>query len=137
MSEVIYLRLPASHRFLNVVGATIRAVLTRVDMPNAETFSYNVELAVHEICANIVDHAYENIFDASFDAQFILDADRLSIILIDQGHSFDPDKIPPPDLNDVHTGGYGLFLAKELLDEVAYQATNEGNRWLLVKRLYS
>ncbi|MFZ4826812.1 MAG: ATP-binding protein [Phototrophicaceae bacterium] len=137
MSDVIYLRLPASHRFLNVVGATIRAVLTRVEMPHAETFSYNVELAVHEICANIVDHAYENVFDASFDAQFILDEERLSIILIDQGRSFDPNKIPPPDLNDVHTGGYGLFLAKELLDEVTYQATQEGNRWILVKRLHS
>ena len=59
-SEVIRLDLPATHKYLNILGACISELLARVeDIDEREAISYNLQFAAHEACANIIDHAYE------------------------------------------------------------------------------
>jgi serine/threonine-protein kinase RsbW len=100
---------------------------------------YGVELAVDEACANIIDHAYggEGIGDIECSVE-ILD-NGLKIILRDQGRSFDPDQVKPPDLGvpleELKPRGVGLYLMRKMVDEVHYQAGQGGmNVWTLVKR---
>ena len=58
-SEVIRLDLPATHKHLNILGACILEFLARVEnIPEREAVVYNLQLAAHEACANIIDHAY-------------------------------------------------------------------------------
>ena len=45
-----------------------------------------------------------------------------------------PTVVPAPQLGELQEHGFGLFLVRELMDEVAYQADATGNRWKLVKR---
>jgi anti-sigma regulatory factor (Ser/Thr protein kinase) len=53
----------------------------------------------------------------------------------DEGHGFDPDRIPDPTAPDniEKAGGRGLFLMRELMDEVHYN--ERGNQVTLVLRL--
>src|SRR5512141_2317406 len=114
-TEKIELDLPANHRYLNVLGACVDAVLARVDGINdSQSLSYAVQLAVHEACANIIDHAYEGCTDGRIQVTMTLylvcEPKRLVVDLLDTGAPFDPSSIPSPNLEEPHEHGYGLFL---------------------------
>jgi serine/threonine-protein kinase RsbW len=55
--------------------------------------------------------------------------------LRDTGEAFDPADAAEPDLDGVQIHGYGLFLARSLMDEVSYRREQDSNLWQLVKRL--
>jgi len=137
-SELIRLDLPATHKYLNILGACISELLTRVeDVAERDAITYNLQLAAHEACANIIDHAYEGALGRRILVTIIL-ADcprRLIIELHDTGYSFDLATVPAPNLDEAHDHGYGLFLMHSLMDEVTYTSRPEGNHWALVKHL--
>lgn len=137
-TDIIRLDLPATFRYLNVAGAAIQSILERVEgVAEPEATIYNIQLAVHEVCTNIVEHAYANNADARFTITFTLTDDprRLIVELHDTGHPFDPADVPSPDLDEVQVRGYGLFLIYSLMDDIAYETKPAGNFWRLVKRL--
>jgi serine/threonine-protein kinase RsbW len=137
LANVIRLNLPASHQYLNVVGACLTAMLDRIE-PSSEYqgTAYNLELAVHEACANIVDHAYQG-EDGRLDVTFSLAEEprRLVVDLHDTGRTFDLSLVEEIDLEDPRERGYGLFLVQQLLDEVCYYPETGNNHWRLMKRL--
>jgi serine/threonine-protein kinase RsbW len=136
-ASVVRLDLPARHKFLNVVGACLTALLERIEPgPEDQATAYNLELAVHEACTNIVDHAYEG-RDGRLDVTFSLAEQprRLVVDLHDSGRTFDLSRIEDIDLQDPRERGYGLFLVQQLLDEVCYYPETGNNHWRLVKRL--
>jgi serine/threonine-protein kinase RsbW len=98
---------------------------------------YTIQLAVQEICVNIVTHAYDGIAHGQIQVVMTLDdiSRRLVVELIDHGHPFQPELVPAPPLDDIQEHGYGLFLARELLDEVHYEARANTNYWRLSKYL--
>lgn len=133
----VRLELPAAHRYLNIVGAVVAELLAREEgLAEPQIVSYNVQLAVQEICANIVDHAYDG-RGGRIEVALAVDARpwRLVIELRDAGRPFSAETAVLPDLDEVHEGGYGLFLAGELMDEVSYSALEGRNCWRLVKQL--
>ena len=135
--KVIRLQLPANFKYLNVLGACVGAMLDRVeDLADREIVAYNVELALHETCTNIVAHAYAG-RSGRIDVELHLEEPprRLVIDLKDNGLSFDLDATPPPNLDEAQVNGYGLFLVRELMDEVSYHPGTDENRWHLVKYL--
>jgi serine/threonine-protein kinase RsbW len=136
-ANVVRLNLPARHKFLNVVGACLTSIMERIEPgPKDQAAAYNTELAVHEACTNIVDHAYEG-RDGRLDVTFSLAEQprRLVIDLHDNGRTFDLGAIEEIDLQDPRERGYGLFLVQQLLDEVCYFPESGNNHWRLVKRL--
>jgi PAS domain S-box-containing protein len=111
----------------------IATLVRRAAQPYGETFAYAVELATSEIASNIIKHAYGT---ASGRIRGVLQVlpDRLQLDLYDDGAPFDPNALKPPDLGELHEGGYGLFIAQKVLDELRYTArTAQGNHWKLVK----
>lgn len=136
MSEYFKFDLPASHRYLSVIGASLQAILERVKgIEDREKFAYEMELGVHETCSNIVEHAYKN-KPGRINVEVNLNEEKrqIAVVLQDKGCSFDIAAVNPPDLNTVQTNGYGLFLVRELIDEVSYFPVEGDNRWHLVKR---
>lgn len=135
--DVIQLDLPATHKYLNLLSACIGEMLSRLDdAAEIETTIYNVQLAVQECCANIVDHAYDEDHGRIIATLTLAAAPRRLIVeLHDNGHAFEPEQVPQPRLNEPQVRGYGLFLMKQLLDEVDYQPQPGDNRWRLVKQL--
>lgn len=86
---------------------------------------YNIQLATDEAASNIIEHAYENQPDGILELSCDMQGDKITIILIDRGESFDPSEIPLPDLkadlSDRKIGGLGIFLMRKLMDEVRYE----------------
>jgi|YNPNPStandDraft_1061719.scaffolds.fasta_scaffold20017_2 serine/threonine-protein kinase RsbW len=140
MSEpiVICLELPAEHRFLNIAGACIEALLERInDVPDRGMVSYGLQLAVQETCANIVDHAYRGMAGGRIRLEIALRADprRLEIDIYDSGRPFDPSQAREPDLEHAQERGYGLFLMRKLMDVVTYERQDNCNHWRLARNL--
>jgi serine/threonine-protein kinase RsbW len=131
------LEIPAVVNSLPVVSDTFSAILGQIaEIPNKETMTYNILLSVHEICTNIIEHAYENKGgQIEIDIQLDEQSGVLTVDLFDKGRSFELAEVPQPDLDSAPIRGYGLFLVHELMDKVAYFPGKEKNHWQLVKRI--
>lgn len=131
------LDVPAIVKSLPVVSNTFSAILEQVnELPERETATYNIILSVHEICTNIIEHAYEN-KGGRIEISIQLDepSGNLTIDLFDKGRAFDLAAVPRPDLDNAPIRGYGLFLVHELMDSVTYSPAQQKNHWRLEKRL--
>lgn len=137
-TDTIQLDLPASHKYLNVVSGCIAEMLARAgELAGPDELIYNVQLAVHEICANIVQHAYNHDNRGRIKITLTLSPHprQFMVDLHDTGCAFDPAGVPAPDLDEGQVHGYGLFLARQLMDTVTYYPQAGHNRWQLVKNL--
>jgi serine/threonine-protein kinase RsbW len=139
LADTIRLELPATYKYLNILGNCLSSMVESVDgLGEPKITSYNVQLAVHEVCTNIIQHAYTHNPEnerISISLTLYQNPRRLQIDLLDSGRPFDITSVKEPDLLAGQIHGYGLFLIKNLMDEVDYTRMPEGNHWRLVKNL--
>ncbi len=103
--------------------------------PISDDFVYLVELAVSEICTNIIQHSYLMV-GGEIRGSLTPLANGIQIDLYDDGESFDPNNVPEPSsqFNALNEGGYGLHIVRQIMDSVQYQPnTSKGNHWRLIK----
>jgi serine/threonine-protein kinase RsbW len=132
------LSLPADLSQLHHVSSRIVEIMAKaVNLAEPDVASYNIQLAVQELCVNIVNHAYAGAPGGQIQLTLTLtrNPQRLMVELKDQGKAFDPALVTDPDLSMLHEHGYGMFLIRQLIDEVDYQNRNGANFWRLVKNL--
>ncbi len=131
------LELPASHRYINLVGACVTALLEREDqLPDRDRIIQQVELAIHETCANIVEHAYLNAPGRILVNLFIKKDPKILVVdLYDTGIPFDMTRFHPAKVEGGQVRGYGLSLIHQLMENVTYVVESEGNHWRLEKNL--
>lgn len=96
-------------------------------------------LVSEEIFVNVVNYAYDP--EVTGMLQLVFDTPAQGIVtmkFIDEGKSFDPLKVPPPDimapLEERTEGGLGIFLAKQLVDAVQYERCKERNVLTITRR---
>lgn len=135
----IRIDLPNTHRFLNVAGLGIDAILQRLGdlIPGADQVSREVQVAAQEICANIVDHAYADNENGrvTIEVSIGLKESRLDIHIRDTGKEFDENIVREPALGELQERGFGLYFAKQLMDQVTYSRDDGENHWHLIKLL--
>jgi len=100
----------------------------------------DIILAVDEACTNIIKHAYKSIPDGKIEIQVLNNHKKFTIVITDYGSSFEPKKVPAPDLQKYYqqhrVGGLGMYLMKNLMDEVDYiSVPGKYNRVSLSKNL--
>jgi serine/threonine-protein kinase RsbW len=138
-SNTVRLEFPASLRFLSMVGACLNDLLLKTQsQEEMEPVSYDIQLAVQELCTNIVCHAYKdqpNDERICVTITFYNYPHRITIELEDTGKIFDEMQVEEPNLEEGQIHGYGLFLIKSLMDEVIYTRNADRNSWYLVKNL--
>ena len=105
-------------------------------MDDAEV--YAVKLAVDEACTNIIEHAYREEAKGKIEITCNITPEGLTVILRDHGRSFDPSTVPAPDLSaDLRRrrpGGLGLYLMRQLMDEIRFESLGEaGNVLTMIK----
>jgi serine/threonine-protein kinase RsbW len=122
--------------------ALIREFVTRVAEQAGlnETEVGQLELAVDEACANVIEHAYGDDKTKQVMVRAIFDEDALRIHVIDTGKGFDPTQVQEQELKDLiakrRTGGLGMRLIKTLMDEVHYDIEpGKKNELRMVKKL--
>lgn len=101
---------------------------------------YEIQVAVDEACANIVQHAYAGMEPGYMQVSCSLDGRTLVIRVRDWGRGFDPNEIEDPDvtapLEERSLGGLGLFLIRQYMEQVQYTFDPElGNELLMTKSL--
>jgi serine/threonine-protein kinase RsbW len=136
-TDIIRLDLPATHKYLHLASACVGEMLGRIEgIHDLEQTCYNIQLAVQEGCSNIVDHAYSD-DQGRIDITFTLkEAPRCLVVeLCDVGQSFNPDTVQDPDLDMPQVRGYGMFIMRALMDEVAYDVRAGTNCLRMVKAL--
>lgn len=100
---------------------------------------YAVQTAVDEACSNIIEHAYGGEGRGPIECTCRIDDDGLTVTLRDYGRPFDPTGVPRPDihasLEDRQEGGLGLYMMKQLMDEVRFgPPCDSSNVLTMVKR---
>jgi len=100
---------------------------------------FHVQMAVDEACSNVIEHAYGAGDKGDITLSCDCNGKEWVISIYDKGHAFDPSSVPEPDLNanldDIKTGGLGLYFMRQLMDEVEFTFDKKkGNKLRMVKR---
>ena len=101
---------------------------------------YEIQVAVDEACANVVQHAYPNTCPGDMEIGCKVDDDKFVICVCDWGIGFAPDRVPVPDvtapLEERIPGGLGLFLIRQYMEWVQFDFDpHKGNRLRMAKSL--
>ena len=98
---------------------------------------FHIAMAVREAAINAVLHGNE--YDKTRHIEVSLEntgAD-LVISIADEGRGFNPDKVPNPlaEENLLRGSGRGIFLIRQLMDEVHFRQLHPGTELKMVKHL--
>lgn len=120
-------------------GVIETAVAYLVDRLRAYAFggsrlNLNFRVGVAEALANAMIYGNGSDPDKRVRVEVELSSDQVALQVYDEGKGFDPADVPDPTLpeNLEGTGGRGIFLIRELMDEVRYN--EPGNCVRLVLR---
>lgn len=120
---------PAHLDQLTAISTLIKNAALTLPAADPDMFAYEIELAVHEACVNIIEHTNSD----TITVETLTEATSIQITLIDQGVAFDPAVVPVPDLSIPQEGGYGLFLIHQLMDSTTYH-TRDGKNYLILQK---
>jgi serine/threonine-protein kinase RsbW len=95
------------------------------------------ELAVQELLANLVEHAYRGEASNPIKLKLRREGNMFYVETEDNGQKVNLDlgSINMPDPASLQVGGYGLAIIKNLMDKVDYQRINGINIWRIEKKL--
>jgi anti-sigma regulatory factor (Ser/Thr protein kinase) len=92
---------------------------------------HDATLALEEIVSNIVFYAYTDEDEHEIEVVMGINRDQLFFKVKDDGIAFNPLKNPEPDVSkpfeEKEIGGLGIYLVKNLMDELEYLRENEKN----------
>ena len=121
---------------LDLIRNFLRENLVVFDLSEEDYFK--VELALVEVCTNVMRYAYP---DAVGDLTVIvwIQDDKFYVEIRDSGIPFDPCEIKKPRLKDLvgqgQKGGLGIFLARRLMDGFSYRREDGENVLTMYKKL--
>jgi serine phosphatase RsbU (regulator of sigma subunit)/anti-sigma regulatory factor (Ser/Thr protein kinase)/transposase len=123
------LEVPGEERYLLQVRDFVDKVCAELNV--ASTTTNSMKLAIDEASSNIIKHSYREQKGSIKITISASGSNRLTISLVDNGESFDLQKVRVPDLRRYvatgRKGGLGLFLMNRLMDDVSYNVTSSGN----------
>ena len=129
---------PANDDGPNAVTEFVQEQLAQHDCPDKALFQ--IEVAIEEIMVNIASYAKLSDDDGVEVRCDVLD-DPLRIVLefLDRGVPFDPLAAGDPDISpaalEERVGGLGIFMVKQMMDDVSYAYENGKNTLTILKQL--
>ena len=102
-----------------------------------------IQIALEETLVNVASYAYEDkIGDIEIDYEIVDEPNKTLIVtIIDSGIEFDPLAKEDPNIVSFYEqkkiGGLGIFITKQIMDEVSYQRKDNKNILVLKKALVS
>jgi serine/threonine-protein kinase RsbW len=98
----------------------------------------NLNLALEEIVSNVILYAYPSESNENkIFIEFARSGDLLKFIVSDYGKPFNPTTKDEPDITleavDRPIGGLGIFLVKQIMDDITYYRENNMNKLVLCK----
>ena len=97
----------------------------------------DVNLALDEVLANVILHGFQDSAEHEIIVRVWLESGCVGVEVEDDGLCFNPLDAPEPDLTgpieDRPIGGLGIYLVKNIMDELDYQR-REGRNCLFMKK---
>jgi serine/threonine-protein kinase RsbW len=97
----------------------------------------NLNLVMEEMVSNIIFYAYPQEVDAEIELVAKSDGKELTFVLTDQGREFDPTAKEDADPNvnpaERDIGGMGIFIVKNIMNQVTYQRLEGKNLLTMTK----
>ncbi len=99
------------------------------DMGLSDERIEDLKTAVSEACINAIEHGHK--MDASMKVGVILDVEEMNLQVTVQDKGVEIGPVETPNIDDKVEGrssrrGWGIFLIKNLVDEVKFETTPEG-----------
>ena len=100
---------------------------------------FNLNLVLEEAVVNIINYAYPKEDHQSIYLSASLHEGSVIFVLTDTGKEFDPTMVPDADISlsaeDRQIGGLGIFLIRQIMNEVKYERIEGKNVLTLEKKL--
>ena len=97
----------------------------------------NLNLVLEEMVSNVIFYAYPKDTNADIELMAEYDGKELTFVLSDQGREFDPTLKEDTDVDvnpiDREIGGMGIWIVKNIMNQVTYQRL-EGKNLLTMKK---
>ncbi len=97
----------------------------------------NLNLVMEEMVVNVISYAYPEGTTAEIELVAETDGKELKFVLSDRGREFDPTLKGDTDMSvnpaERDLGGMGIFIVKNIMNEVTYQRL-EGKNLLTMKK---
>ncbi len=121
-AQVIMLSLPSSMQHVYLLDVVVSEVLKEVGF--TEETQEQINLAAIEAGTNAIKHGNKEDPRKRATIQFILDDDKLTIVIQDEGEGFTRQEVADPldPENLLKSSGRGLFLMEACMDAVTYEA---------------
>lgn len=103
----------------------------------ADDVRHDLHVALDEIVNNVVRHAAPR--HPHVDVRLGIDDTNVEVTVEDDGEAFDLHDAPAPDvtlpIEQRRVGGLGIYLVRQLMDDVQYRRSGGLNRLTLRRRL--
>ena len=100
---------------------------------------FNLNLVLEEAVVNIINYAYPKEEHESIYLSARMHEGSIVLVLTDTGKEFDPTAAPEADVtlsaDDRQIGGLGIFLIRQIMNEVKYERIEGKNVLTLEKKL--
>ena len=100
---------------------------------------FNLNLVLEEAVVNIINYAYPKEEHESIYLSARMHEGSIVLVLTDTGKEFDPTAAPEADVTrsaaDRQIGGLGIFLIRQIMNEVKYERIEGKNVLTLEKKL--
>lgn len=113
-------------RFEPIAGKSaeiIEKVMSSEDISSEPALEFKLRLCIEEVVENIVNYAYER-GNGFMEVGTSREDDMLEIYFKDAGVEFNPLAAPDPDITlsaaERPIGGLGIFICKQIMDEMSY-----------------
>ena len=122
---------------INKLSVFIKELGEELDL--ASDWVFNLNLVLEEAVSNVILYGYPK----EKQQEIVLTANKsdknLIFVLSDTGKEFDPTQAPDADVTlsaeERQIGGLGIFLFRQIMDEVKYQRIDGKNTLTLIKQL--
>jgi anti-sigma regulatory factor (Ser/Thr protein kinase) len=122
-ADRLTLSIPSHPHYLCVLQGFWGNLLASLGFSSAETA--RITLAVHEACANIIEHCYQGDTGQRIDLTVLVTPEELAVDIRDYGTKPDLAAIQPRSLQDVRPGGLGTHFMRATMDSVSYDLSPE------------
>ena len=128
---------PSDAAQLSILTQFLQEFWSGADLPPAERVTF--ELALEEIFMNVLMHGSPAGRVPRVEMSLALCDGCLTLMIEDDGPSFDPLSLPAPDvtasLEERRVGGLGVYLVRQMMDAVSYQRLGGRNQLSMTKRV--
>ena len=129
LDDFLFIHIPADEHALETARMFVLEKAEALELSASSIFK--LELALEEILVNVVHYAYPEGTTGIVDVGCLPEEAAISVCICDAGRAFNPLEKETPDLElgieDRQIGGLGIFLTREMVDDIQYRREQDRN----------